>query len=255
MLKLMKYEIIHSVRTFTVAFLTFLAGCVLIPIVIKFFMGSNTGELIIGILGFLFFGLLFAISIALFISVFMHFNQSMFQRSGYLTLTLPRTNLQIIVSKLIIAIAWIFIGMVVLIGGILLLVSLTSIMDGTFNFMFLFEGLSMLFSEFFENPSHTFIVLFNGFTELAFLISLLYLSLTITHTKWIRKYRLILSVIIFFLISIVFGTVISSELFNTIFSSSFFDIFNIWAGVFYAIISAGFVMMTVYLFDHKIEIE
>lgn len=31
MLKLMKYEFIHSMRTFFIAFVVFLAGCILLP--------------------------------------------------------------------------------------------------------------------------------------------------------------------------------------------------------------------------------
>ena len=40
MLKLMKYEFIHSMRTFFIAFVVFLAGCILLPFFMDGFLTS-----------------------------------------------------------------------------------------------------------------------------------------------------------------------------------------------------------------------
>ena len=81
MLKLMKYEFIHSMRTFFIAFVVFLAGCILLPFFMDGFLTSLPIVSVVFGLGFSF--LIIGILFALFISIFVNYDRSMFKRPGY----------------------------------------------------------------------------------------------------------------------------------------------------------------------------
>lgn len=113
MLKLIKYEMFHSYRSFGLVFGIFLLACfgaTVLPI--------NMGMAVSSILLLLVFG----IFISVFVTIIKNYNTSMFKKPGYLTLTLPLSTHKIIISKVISACIWLFVSMIILALGIFILV-------------------------------------------------------------------------------------------------------------------------------------
>lgn len=251
MLKLMKYEMIHSVRTFTTSFLVFLLGCVIMPFAIYFLGGNQSTELVLGILGFIFMVLVMGITLALFISVFINFKRSMFEKPGYLTLTLPKSNIEILTSKLIVSIIWITIGSLVLFGGFLLMMFLVSVLEGTLNITEIFDIIGFLFKQFNINVLDMMIVVIQYAIQLAFVVISIYVGLCVAHTKWIRKYKTGIAIIIFFAINLIVNVETVSMLIPSILNAEN-SLFNI---CFYTLFSLVFMLLSSYVLDHHIEIE
>lgn len=143
MLKLMKYEFIHSMRSFFISFCVFWGACLLLP----FFTEGLIPD--IPILSFMMaFGftvLVMGISIALFVSIFTHYYHSMFKRPAYLTLTLPVSSLQLIISKLIVSFVWLILGGIALMFGVLLMGVMMSLLTHNMSIMQIFQGIPEVF--------------------------------------------------------------------------------------------------------------
>ena len=77
---------------------------------------------------FLIIGILFA----LFISIFVNYDRSMFKRPGYLTLTLPVSTTELILSKVLTTMIWLIIAMFVMVVGILYLSSSSWVADSLY---------------------------------------------------------------------------------------------------------------------------
>ncbi|MEG0277476.1 MAG: hypothetical protein RR630_10655 [Coprobacillus sp.] len=251
MLKLMKFEMIHSVRTFATSFIIFLLGCVLMPFAIHFLAGNQTSEFILGALGLIFVILTMGILLALFVSVFINYKRSMFERPGYLTLTLPKSNLEIIVSKLIVAIVWIFIGMLVLFGGILLMGLFVSLLEGNLNnIKDIFKALSIVIENINIDAYKVFSTTLLCIAELAFVVSSIYLSISIVHTRWIKKYKTVIAIVIFFVLNMI----LNMDVFNFVFAISQINM-DILYLVIYILSGAVLIILSTYILDHYIEVE
>lgn len=119
MLKLMKYEFIHSMRSFLISFCVFWGACLLLPLFTEEIIPDI--PLLSFMVAFGFTVLVMGISLALIISIFTHYYHSMFKRPAYLTLTLPVSSLQLISSKLIVSFIWLILGGIALFFGIFLM--------------------------------------------------------------------------------------------------------------------------------------
>ena len=140
MLKLMKYEFIHSMRTFFIAFVVFLAGCILLPFFMDGFLTSLPIVSVVFGLGFSF--LIIGILFALFISIFVNYDRSMFKRPGYLTLTLPVSTTELILSKVLTTMIWLIIAMFVMVLGFSMMAVVVSVRENAFNLSRIFNTLS-----------------------------------------------------------------------------------------------------------------
>ena len=244
MLRLMKYEMIHSFRTFVTAFIAFLCCCVALPLAIKTLAGNYAGNIIISVMWVIFALLTIGVSLALFISTFMNYKRSMFDRPGYLTLTLPKSSLQILISKLIVAMVWIIIGMMVLMLGMTLLMALSGAVD-------IIEWLNQMgitMQLIISKTPNLFALLLSGVTDLCFIIATIYFSISIAHSKWIRRYRVSISVIIFLVLNVILGSSPFYEFIAALLSEQFVFIY-------YVITTVLLIWGTTYLLDHSIEVE
>lgn len=253
MLKLMKYEFIHSMRTFVLSFTVFLAFCFIapfamnlkilsyVPMLFAFFAAGIT---------FLFIGII----IALFVSIFINYYRSMFKKPGYLTMTLPVPTGELIISKIIMSMIWLVIGVIVLIIGICMFAFISEIMNDAMTvsdvMKIIMEIIKDLFDSLYKHPFLIFSDLLYGLACLLLNIAIIYFSLTVTHTKWVRKHRLLFSILLFFgllfviayLLGVLFGEVYAISLLNL---KSFSML----------VMSAGLIFGTIYTLDHFIEIE
>lgn len=255
MLKLMKYEFIHSMRTYFIAFSIFLGVCAITPFVIQLPSFSEMNIAFIPILFSLGFGFLaIGICIALFVSIFTHYYRSMFQKPAYLTMTLPVTSLQLIISKLVMSIVWLFVGFAVLIAGMITLMLITLALEGNLDFSHFWDGLdevvTHMFTSFLEDPMHVFEVILTFVSALVYMVSTIYFALTISHTKWLRKHRLLFGLIFYFIFNLIIERIMGAVL-----GVSYMNSFSIEVSFAYIIVDIILVVGTVYILDHHIEIE
>lgn len=260
MLKLMKYEFIHSMRTFFIAFVVFLAGCILLPFFMDGFLTSLPIVSVVFGLGFSF--LIIGILFALFISIFVNYDRSMFKRPGYLTLTLPVSTTELILSKVLTTMIWLIIAMFVMVLGFSMMAVVVSVRENAFNLSSFFEFFRMFFESFVEYLTHYPIEFLNNvimvFAELLILVGGIFFSLTIVRTKRFRKHQLIFGVIIYFAINFFIGW-LSGVLFGdstSTFMSAGTDIVTlITSNLYYILFGVLFTIGTIYIIDHHIEIE
>ena len=217
MLKLMKYEFIHSMRSFLISFCVFWGACLLLPLFTEEIIPDI--PLLSFMVAFGFTVLVMGISLALIISIFTHYYHSMFKRPAYLTLTLPVSSLQLISSKLIVSFIWLILGGIALFFGIFLMGIMISLL------------------------TH----------EVAMIITI-YFSLTVVHTKICRHHRVVLGIVIWIFLGIFINWArVFVVGYNTLASDSIgimigYNLFNL-------IYSFVLTFVTVYILDHYIEIE
>lgn len=216
MLKLLKYEIIQSWRNFLLVYLCYLALCCLAPTV----NWSNMNELetllvlsyVVTVMG---------ISIGVFITIGTNYKKSMFEKSGYLTLTLPVNSIELIASKLISGLCWVILsGIVLFLGFSIISVSIMGI-DLAYE---VFNGFVFNFSNIIHEFGVIMIqIILASLTSLITLIMVLFFSLTLAHSSFIRNHRNFWGIVIFLGINIIFNS-----LFNDMFGVITFE--NIYLG-------------------------
>lgn len=253
MLKLMKYEFIHSLRTFLIAFAIFLAACLLYPFimnlknianmpVIFMFMTFGFGFLIVGIV------------IALFVSIVLNYYRSMFKKPGYLTLTLPVSTTQLIVSKMLMSIIWVIIGGIVLILGMSLFIMITGITSESIAVSevssIILYFLKSVWRSFMDDPRWYLSQCLQLVSSLCMLVSTIYLTLTFVHTQWVRKHRGLIGIILYFVLVFVIEYIVGMI---------FGDTVELWQqnieSLVYLCIAFCCLYGTIYFIDHHIEIE
>lgn len=257
MLKLMKYEFIHSMRSFMISLCVFLGACILLPF---FSEKTMSGIPILNfIVTFGFTVLIMGICLALFISIFTHYYHSMFKKPAYLTLTLPVSSIQLIISKIIITFLWIFIAVFVLFIGLVLmgLVSVLLSNNAVLYFNGLPEFIDVIFSYIFEHPLEITKIFITMFIEIYSLIIFVYFSLTVVHTKLCRHHRVVFGICIWIFLAIGYSYLINNVI-GVGYNINFINL-NMNIPIMYYIVSilcsVILTMLTVYILDHHIEIE
>lgn len=257
MLKLVKHEFLHSMRTFLISFGVFLGACIIFPIVLNvdninnmpmfsIFFGFSTAFLFIGI------------AIALFVSIFINYNHSMFQKPGYLTLTLPVSTTEIILSKILVTMLWLIIGCFVLVGGILLSTVISSCINDALTLTEIFDWFASLNQHiiyvFVHETWNLIEMVISIVGILLFTISTIYFSLTVTHTKFIRNHHMLIGVILYFVITFIVEFILSIFFgdieFMNVYSQMLFIEY-----VIYLMLGIIFTCGTIYIVEHHIELE
>lgn len=213
----------------------------------------------IGIEGGLFALCILAFSIiliALFLSTFLlvvnRFRNNIYGRQGYLTMTLPVTNHQLILSKLTAALIWNFLAIVTLflcifiMGGVSTLPYFdSSVIDGLFTLL-RWADWSMLIA-----------YLFHGLIQIVTGILLAYFAISIGQL--FKDYRLLISVATYFGINFLTGII--STYFSLIFypmSNSRGDIVTIiepLSILLHILLCIGFYFGTHYIMSRKLNLQ
>lgn len=149
-----------------------------------------------------------AIIISTAINIALNYRNSMFKRPGYLTLTLPVTTHQLILSKVLADILWILIAGFVLMLGYTLMVLVAGILVGMnlpswSDWMQLFSQLHIDLSDLVR----VFLSLALIFSGMAEIILYVYLVITLPQTKFTPRHKTAISVTLFFAISIAMGMI------------------------------------------------
>ncbi|MFQ8705432.1 MAG: hypothetical protein ACLR9T_05155 [Thomasclavelia sp.] len=242
MLKLLKYEIIQSYRQYLLTFAIFLILCIMTPWLPDFISGILAPLLVFAFMG---------ISIAINVNVILNFNRSMYKRPGYLTLTLPVSTNKLLAAKYLGSLIWVFIGYLVLAIGVIIL----SLLVGGVDFKDILEGGNILINALGENIGGFILQIVNYLAGISTMILSFFFVITLTKTKYIPKYKTVLGIGVYFLGLVLIANILSLiPIDNFVSNLSFIQITIceilsncLFAGVFY--------FLTIYLIDHKIEVE
>ncbi|MEG0239987.1 hypothetical protein [Anaerorhabdus sp.] len=255
MLKLIKYEMIHSYRNFALVFGIFLLACLIVP-----FLPYDISAIGASIIIFAFFG----ISIAVFVTIIKNYNTSMFKKPGYLTLTLPVSSHELVLSKVISAFLWLTITSIVLAVGIMILVFA----------IITVEGVPINMNEFFNAINYAFgridlgvflIGLVQGILEGLVIILGLFVLVTAVQTKYTRNHKTAISFLIFIAYTVIMSFIGMNLPISMQESGFIFEVMEYgkissisinWYLMIMTIVEiVAFYGITVYILEKKIEIE
>ncbi len=257
MLKLMKYEIIQSWRGFIAIFVGYLILAILCGLNFDIGYGvvtSDTEELISGILLTAFTFTAIGIMIGSFIVISKNYSNSMYGKGAALTHTLPVNTHQIILAKLVSSFLWIVISTLVLIFGFITLILLV---EGNFSKYF-FDVVSDLFG--ILPTAGYFYYVMSAFN----FITLVFLSISLANSSFIRSHRTFWSIFFFFFISILVGNInesINSMDFNYFYPLNIYESIEhvtnvLWfGGSIQAGLAIAYYFLTYFIIDKKMEVQ
>lgn len=242
MLKLLKYEIIQSYRQYLITFAIFLILCALTPWMPDFISGILMTLLVIAFMG---------ISIAINVNVILNFNRSMYKRPGYLTLTLPVSTNKLVIAKYLGSLIWVFVGYLVLLVGIMILIFLV----GDISFGQLLEGGNIIVKIMSENIGDFVLHLVDFLTGISAMILSFFFTITLTKTKYIPKYKTVLGIAVYLLGLVIIANILAFSPVSNFISSLTYEQSVIFEIITVGIFALILYFLTVYLIDHKIEVE
>lgn len=242
MLKLLKYEIIQSYRQYLITFAIFFILCALTPWMPDFISGILMTLLIIAFMG---------ISIAINVNVILNFNRSMYKRPGYLTLTLPVSTNKLVTAKYLGSLIWVFVGYLVLLVGIMILIFLV----GDISFKEMLEGGNIIVKIMSENIGDFVLHLIDFLTGISAMILSFFFTITLTKTKYIPKYKTVLGIAVYLLGVVIIANILAFSPVSNFISSLTYEQSVIFEIITVGIFAGILYFLTVYLIDHKIEVE
>lgn len=265
---LLKLDFRSTWRDFSGIYLAILLGVIVVPLVFQ-----NVNNQILNITaGFAAFAISIAVIVVMITNLFRIFNTNVFSKQGYLTMTLPVTSRQIVLSKLMISSMWIALTGIVSFIGIVILLSILQ--------PFSMLDFARIVSEVMEN--------FNGQNVLSLVllllslllsavkeVSKLFLACSIAHLKRLDRFRVPAGIFSYFLFSWAEAMIVqivakivslfSSDLANMIYMledrsdlRQILDVFNgaLSIGIVYAmLLIAAYATATVWLLDRKLDLD
>lgn len=251
MLKLIKFEMIHSYRSFARVFAGYMIICVILP-----FLPYEISMIGTALTMFATFG----ISIAVFVTIIINFNNSMFKKPGYLTLTLPVTSHQLIISKIISTFIWLMITGVILFIGLFLLVFIMLIKEvgiPAVSIGEIFEAIGYLISTGIDVAGGEILLgIIQGIVSTVSTIIAMFTLITVVQTKYTRKNKTVWAFFIFFIYMFIGSYINTLIVGNVVFDGmdSFMNLsyYMIAISIVEAVV---FYFITIYIIDHQIEIE
>ncbi len=198
--KLIKYDIRATRKDFGILILIMVLAMVILPILIK--VEPIQGP-VVTIMVILSIALFIAFVVISLLNLFKLFNQNVYSSEGYLTLSLPVTNWELLFSKLIVGAGWILVTMVIAAIGLGLNLLFHGVMDAAWT-----EGSRIAFEEFMRafpvwKLVPTIIVFVIAiFFQLVKESAKIFLACSIGHLRALGAFRVPLGVISYFAISV-----------------------------------------------------
>ena len=253
MLKLLKYDFTQSYRAYGLIFSIFL----MVSFLSSFIVGNELMELISR-------GIIVTFVISLFVlvitNVIKFYNESMFKDSGYLTLTLPVSTYKIVLSKIITTAIWHVITVFVLLLGMFL--SFLPFFDSSFIYIIseLFKQL-LEFSRLIFTDLEAFLFVLNFILSSLLFIIKVYFVITAIQTKFVRKNKLAIGIMLYVLIELTISTISGFFFERNIISQIFIEseiVFPLEILIPSILIDVTFMLLfyylTVYIIDNMLEI-
>ena len=279
--KLVKHDILSTYRDFAGLYMGMLAFAILAALSINM---DKEGYLI-GISIFLLTGLSIATAVVTFVSIIRLFGRRMFTSEGYLTLTLPVSNTQTVISKLLTGAFWSMMTavMFMVVGAILAGSVWLSIAD-----RMLVEGYtwSQLWTMFMETGfmrilgSGILMSIPIGILEMFYSLLILLFVIVFVNTSFVKKSKTGIGIVVFLAINVILNTFRSNFIAGPVSLNELkiqilpgadgvaqvlaalrgfeYEINWLQYGgmtVFYIAVLAGFGYLTVWLLNKKLELE
>jgi len=190
--KLIKYDFRSTWREFAAIYLAILLGVTLFPIIGRT-ISSNAINAFIGIIAF---AIIVAVIVVTIGSLFKIYNKNVFSNEGYLTMTLPVNETQIVLSKLIVSSFWLLLTGVVSALGLLIFISIMS--PEAISEML--QALRMLFAQV-DAQGWLALVMAAIFVLASTLqeVAKLFMSCTVAHLKQLNRFRVPAGILSYFL--------------------------------------------------------
>ncbi|NCB41464.1 MAG: hypothetical protein EOM59_02480 [Clostridia bacterium] len=192
--KLIKYDFRSTWREFAAIYLSILLGVTVFPFITKN-ISSSIINLFVGLIAF---AIVIAVLVVTIGSLFKIFNKNVFSNEGYLTMTLPANETQIVVSKLLVSSFWIISTGIVSTVGIIIFVwimspeAMAEMIAGLKQILPLIDG-QMIFAM---------------LMAILFLIAAtiqevakLFLACSITHLKQLNRFRIPAGILSYFVMT------------------------------------------------------
>lgn len=247
--KLWKYELKCSYRSYLFTYAILLLSAL--------FFSTRSSDIIMMIVSLLFTIMLFVVFILTFVMIIRTYQQSMFTKAGYLTMTLPASSKMILLVKILNSALWFILSMIVIVlAGVLL-----AYKAGGFTLSELFDAFGEVFQQMDFNFLMNIIMVLIGTIES---VAMVYFVMNVTHTNYIRRHRGIIAVLLFFAITIVISLfnnyVIGIDSVSVLFGGGEMNIVSSNASQYIsmvedAILMVAFYFGSVYILDHKLELE
>lgn len=255
-LKLWKYEIKCSYRSYLFAYVVMLMAALLI---------TESNEVLTVLMSVLFTIMIFVTVIMTFVMVIRTFQTSMFQRPGYLTLTLPVSSKKLLLVKILNSSLWFALSYAVIMMAAMILAWRTGVVDFGQFFQSFFKALG-------EMPLEGWMTLLSMVIGVIQTVALIYLVMSVTHTNYIRRYRGLIAVVLFFAIMFAISYVNGLIFPNSALDAGSAFTMGLQSGsvgesaitadtAFYismiedAVLAILFFFGTSYILDHKLELE
>lgn len=268
--KLIKYDIRSTWRDFAGIYLSILLGVLILPQLLKYF-SNNTVNVIAG---FVATAIIISTIVIMIVMLFRIFNTNVFSKEGYLTMTLPVTSTQVVVSKLLVSTMWIVLtGIVAAVGVSIFVLNLNlAPLDE------IAAALRKLLSMFDSRGALAAVLIIVGMiTSAVKEVAKLFLACSIAHLKQLSRFRIPAGVISYFVFSwmetlivqvfslvasiLPFGSEIARQIvimddFNSI--QQFIGLFSgvMAAGILYSILlTVLYSIVTIVILNRKLDLD
>lgn len=221
--KLLKYEMKASARTLLPLYLGTLIVAVICAVQAAMMVGTGNvnggwwiegpldSGVITGFIFLLFFALCVAIMVLTAMIAIQRFNKSLIGDEGYLMFTLPVTHTQLLNSKLIASLLWVVVGTIVMGLASLIIFMPVFLAVPDMDWAYFWNEVQYMLSQY--NPfSQIALSVVAGLLTIVATILTVYLSIMIGQMEQCSKYRVAVSVVMFFVINWLFSLIGTSVL-------------------------------------------
>jgi hypothetical protein len=279
--KLVKHDILSTYRDFAGLYMGMLAFAILAAVSIN----MDQRGFLIGFSVLLLTGLSIATAVVTFVSIIRLFGRRMFSSEGYLTLTLPVTHTQTVIAKLVTGVFWSIMTTImfmvvgaILAGSIWLAIADRMIFEG-FTWaqlwpMFLDTGFIRILT------SGILLGIPLGIMETIYSLSILLLVIVFINTSIVKKNKTGIGIVVYLAISMILNTFRTNVITGPVSMNDLniqilpgmnavtqvlaalrgfeYEINWLQYGglfVFFLVIIGGFGYLTIWLLEHKLELE
>jgi len=212
-----------------------------------------------------FIGLFVATIVILIITIIKLFTERLYSHEGYLVFTLPVSTLDIFLSKIITIIVWVTVTILVYLLAVMIFCGIVVLINwGDFNISFsdfLIDLRSISWSSVLLDTLRALAISLPQFiVSIAYASALILLAVVFVNTSIVSKHKLVIAVVLYLVVSFIIGLPKVYIFGNWITTTSIHSINVEWLNyginiIYYLLMTIGLIASSVWLNDHKLELE
>lgn len=252
--KLCKFEWINGYRNFALFYAVLMIGALLLGI--GTLLPENNSLIVqffIGISGLLYTSMFIATIVLTSVFIVRNYHQAMFKKDAYLTHTLPVSTKQMMAVKILSAVFWTLMSMLM----VMLSLGVFSLANGQWEAAGDFMRISWRFWWAFPHKAEFFLLLAVVMSELLEAIALLYFAVNAAHSGYVQRGRIAVAVIIVVIASILESLLL--EWINGYFLLTLFQLPGVATLINTVVFNLIMLMIwyfgSVWLLEHHMEVE